>query len=103
MEALGEVFRCFEHPDYSEFQEISTEEIRCLVCEDVQSSCSGPWSYNKQRKVFFEDHLESIKNSDSWKRALKSNEMMLYRQKGDGVDIIAFLMIWGEGRVRSWA
>ncbi len=51
-------------------------------------------SYFKQRKVFFDDHLESTKNSDSWERASRSNEIMLHRQRGDGVNIIAFLTIW---------
>ena len=60
----------------------------------LEAQTSNLRPYSIKRKSFFDNNLRIIKNSDSWKRALKSNEIMLHMQKADGVNIVAFLTIW---------
>jgi hypothetical protein len=92
--ALNNVFRNFERPNYDGFSKISSEMIWCLICDS--GIPPKPDSQRIGRKSFFDNYLTSIKNSDNWKRALKSNKIILHKQKAEGVIIVAFLTIWNK-------
>ncbi|MET3125841.1 hypothetical protein ABID42_000943 [Arcicella rosea] len=92
MRSLNNVFKNFKNPDFVEFQKISTKVIYCIICEDSKNSKLG--IYNLKRNDFFNKHLKAIKNSESWKRASKSKEIILYKQNSRRADVIAFLTTW---------
>ncbi|MBB6002694.1 hypothetical protein [Arcicella rosea] len=92
MKALNNVFKNFKNPDFVEFQKISTKVIYCIICEDSKNSKLG--IYDLKRNDFFNKHLKAIKNSESWKRASKSKEIILYKQNSRRADVIAFLTTW---------
>lgn len=92
MRSLNNVFKNFKNPDFVEFQKISTKVIYCIICEDSKNSKLG--IYNLKRNDFFNKHLKAIKNSESWKRASKSKEIILYKQNSRRAYVIAFLTTW---------
>lgn len=71
---------------------ISTDKIYCIICRKSTDSPDNRHMYD--RKEFLDSYLEKIKNSNSYQRIGKSNELILVRENGNRSDITAFWTIY---------
>ena len=99
--AIELVFENFESPDFNEFENISTDVIYCMICEETQVSEPGKYFFN--RKEFFDFYIKTISQYDIWERALNSKKIFYHkthsRNKKFG-DMIAFFTVWEKD---EWA
>ena len=75
---LQELFKSSATNHFSEFKKISSSTIYCLICE--KKNGSNPEHYLFSRKEFFNNNLNKIVNSDLWKRAQISDEIIYYKE-----------------------
>ncbi|NQY30154.1 MAG: hypothetical protein HRT69_11875 [Flavobacteriaceae bacterium] len=90
--SIKSVIDNFENIDYKKFESISISEIYCIICNGTKDSKLDP--YVISRKDFFENHLKTIKDFESWKRAAKSEEIKLILEKNKRSDITVYLTTW---------
>ena len=92
MEAVSKVFMNFRSPTFSEFKEISTNEITCTICEGALDLKLG--QYVIKRKDFFNIYLKEVLNDGHWERASNSKEIMLGKGYKPKDDIIVYFTTW---------
>ncbi|QHL88368.1 hypothetical protein GU926_13375 [Nibribacter ruber] len=94
-EALKEVFRNFESPNYSDFKKIAAKEIWCLVCD--AGIPPRPNSQRMTRRKFYSRKLKEIVDSGSWLRVRQLNDIRLQKENHPSSDISAILTILQPG------
>ncbi|MFB9864364.1 hypothetical protein [Rufibacter immobilis] len=97
-EALLQVFRNFEKPNYDDFSKISSEVIYCSICDSRKPKYSSKMS----RRKFYRKNLKEIAKYSIWDRASKSNGIILFkenvgRKTNQLSDITAFITVLEPG------
>lgn len=75
---LEKLFKSFETSNYEEFKSISTSKIFCGICERKSPATAD--SYLMKRKPFFNEFQKESRNSDTWIRVLKSDEIIYFQE-----------------------
>jgi len=96
MKAVDVLFELFEKPDLNALEKISTDKIYCLICSDL-AEFNG--DYLIDRKDFFENHLNKIRHSDSFKLATKSKDIVLHNTDKPDTDIIVFITVYQANEI----
>ncbi len=91
MEAIEQVFQMFEKPDYAQFEKSSTDWIYCILCRQRPHPRHY---YMMRRKDFFENHMESLKEFEDFRKAKVSTQVWLEAENNKVSDITAFVLVW---------
>lgn len=91
-EAFTALFAAIDSDDMETLDNMSTAKIYCILCSESPDLSESPYMYDK--KDFLENHLEKIKNSESYQRATKSDELMLVKENDPRTGITAFWTIY---------
>lgn len=92
MTEVDKIFKVFSSPKLSEFEQISTERIYCIMCFDRPKSKDNPYMLN--RKLFFDNYLQDIGKSDIFIRATKKFEVVLVADNNRWSDISVFFTVY---------
>tara|TARA_B100001109_G_scaffold254890_2_gene255875 strand:- start:47 stop:520 length:474 start_codon:yes stop_codon:yes gene_type:complete len=91
-EAFTALFAAIDSEDLEALDNMSTDKIYCIICSNSPDLSDSPYMYDK--KDFLENHLKKIKNSESYQRATKSDELILVKENDHRTDITAFWTIY---------
>lgn len=94
MKKVNTVFDLFEKPDFKHFKKISAEKIYCIICFDRPDFKEEPNMLD--RKEFFDDYLNQIKQSPNFIRATKSKNIILIRENDHRNNITVFFTIFQQ-------
>lgn len=95
-EAVNLVFTTIARPNYSDFEAISLDSIRCAICESTGNS-----SRSIERRQFFNKNLESVGNHGLWKRASKRENQILVIENKPYSDVTVFFETYKAGEISS--
>jgi thiol-disulfide isomerase/thioredoxin len=74
----AKVFKSFETSNYHEFKSIATAKIFCGICDWESPAIAD--SYLMSRKPFFNQFQTEFRNSYTWIRVLKSDEIIYFQE-----------------------
>jgi hypothetical protein len=94
VKTFKELFTAIKTNDMKTITSISTAKIYCMICSDSTDFSDLP--YMLDRKDFIENHLPTIKNSDSYQRAIKSDELIVVKEDDHRTDITVFWTIYKQ-------
>lgn len=99
MKSVDSIFNILKQADYSSFKKSSTKNIYCLPCF-THPNPKKP--YIIDRKEFFNNHLDSIRNSDYFIRAINAKQVIFDRTPNDlyhRADIIVLFTIYNQNEL----
>ncbi|UII20470.1 hypothetical protein [Fulvivirga ligni] len=91
------LFSAIETNDHESLMEISTDQIYCIICFDSSDFSESPYMIEKED--FFENHLSSVRNSEAYQRATKSERIILINENGHRSDITALWTIYDRNEL----
>ena len=94
VKACKYLFTAIDSNDMESLANLSTDKIYCILCSDSPDLSESPYMYD--RKDFLENYLDKIKNSESYQRATKSEELMLFKENDHRTNITAFWTIYKQ-------
>jgi hypothetical protein len=94
VKAFETLFTAIETDDMETLTNISNDRIYCIICSDSSDFTDSPYMFDK--KDFLENHLEKIKNSETYQRATKSDQLILIKENDQRTDITAFWTIYKQ-------
>lgn len=92
VEASIALFAAIDSNDMETLENMSTDKIYCILCSETPDLSESPYMYDK--KDFLENHIGKIQSSESYQRAIKSDELILVKENYPRTGITAFWTIY---------
>jgi hypothetical protein len=91
------LFSAIKSNDMPSLMRMSTDKIYCIICSDSPDLSDSPYMFEK--KDFLDNYLPTIKKSEPYQRATKSNELILINENGNRSDITVLLTIYKQNEL----